>query len=493
MILAHDVGTSGMKSTLYTPAGELMASVSSTYPLIYGKEFEVEQNPEHWWKALCENTRNILGNVNRNAVECITFSGQMMGLVAVDNHGKPLRNALIWADQRAHKESGILNNRFTSDTLYSLTGNLMTPSYSAPKMWWFKRHEPELYERTKCFLQAKDFLIYKLTGQFVTDYSDASGTGLFDIHRREWLQDLLDYMEINPSKLPQVHASTTCIGNITHEAAMACGLSDGTKVVIGGADGSCAAMGAGVLENNDLFTYIGSSAWVASASDCPVFDPLKQTFNFIHIDDEKVMPIGTMQAAGTSFEWIRSITATNETNSIDWMNQQAETSPIGAKNLLFLPYLLGERSPIWDPHAKGSFVGLTTRHERGDLIRAVMEGVALNLKWIYESLSRNQNYQELWFFGGGANSRLWQQMMANMTGLPVHTPVLKDEITGMGAAIAGAVGIGELNSLKDAKSWVQLDKIIEPNKQEVAFYKEQLVKMQNLYLALKPFFNKEMT
>ena len=492
MILAHDVGTSGMKSTLYKPNGELIASVSSVYPLHYGKEFEVEQNPDHWWKALCDNTRNILGLVDRSSIECITFSGQMMGLVAVDNNGRPLRNALIWADQRAHKESEDLNNRFGPDTLYSLTGNPMTPSYSAPKMWWYKLHEPELYERTRCFLQAKDYLIYKLTGQFVTDYSDASGTGIFDINRKEWIQDLLDYMGISQSKLPQVYSSTTCIGSITNDAAMECGLLDGTRVVIGGADGSCAAMGAGVLDDNDLFTYIGSSAWVASASHHPILDPQKQTFNFIHIDEEKIMPIGTMQAAGTSFEWIRSITAAGEPNPIEWMNLQAENSPVGAKGLLFLPYLLGERSPIWDPHAKGSFVGLTTQHERGDLIRAVMEGVSLNLKWIYECLVKEREYQELWFFGGGANSPLWQQMMANMTGLPVHIPKLKDEITGMGAAISGAVGIGELPSLGDAKSWIQLEKVIEPNEKDEQFYKEQLDMMQKLYLSLKPHFNREM-
>lgn len=489
MILAHDVGTSGMKSTIYSPNGALIASTSSTYSLIYGKDYEVEQNPEHWWKALCQNTNVLLKRIKLDSIECVTFSGQMMGLVAVNEKGEPLRNALIWADQRSHKESANINSQFNSNTLYELTGNRMTPSYSAPKVLWYKLNEPELFKQTRCFLQAKDFLIHKLTGQFVTDYSDASGTGLFNIHRKEWVQELLDYVGINHKQLPEVHASITCIGNLTNKAAMECGLPIGTKVVIGGADGSCAAMGAGVLEADELFTYIGSSAWVASASNKPILDPLKQTFNFIHIDEEKVMPIGTMQAAGTSFEWIRSITAVSEKNPIEWMNKQASNSPVGAKELIFLPYLLGERSPIWNPHAKGSFIGLTSQHNRGDMIRAVMEGVALNLKWIYESLSVERKYDELWFFGGGANSEIWQQMMADMIGLPVHVPKLKDEITGMGAAIAGAVGIGELDSLSEAKSWIELEKIIEPNKNNHQYYEKKLTDMKKVYHALEPIFN----
>ncbi|MBS4207980.1 xylulokinase [Bacillus sp. FJAT-50079] len=489
MILAHDIGTSGLKSTVYTPDGTLLASVTSSYPLFYGNEFEVEQNPNDWWNALCHNTQNIIEKVNKDDIKCVSFSGQMMGVVAVGENGEVLRNSIIWADQRAYRESEKLLDRFSSDWLYRLTGNPTTPSYSAPKIWWFKENEPHLYEKTVCFLQAKDFLILKLTGEFVTDYSDASGTGMFDLNEKVWMKEILDFMGIPEEKLPMVCASTDCIGTITHQAAIECGLLPGTKVIAGGADGSCAAMGAGVIEDEELFSYLGSSAWVASASAQPIFEREQRTFNFIHVDKEKFMPIGTMQSAGTSFEWIRSITASNQPNSLQWMNEQAERSPIGSNRLFFLPYLIGERSPIWDKHAKGAFIGLTPQHDAGHMIRAVMEGVALNLTWIYKCLAEQKTFRELWFFGGGANSKLWQQMLADMTGLPLKVPRLKDEITGMGAAIAGAVAIGELSQLADAKSWIQLEQIIEPDEKHFSVYQEKLAEMKQLYVALKPHFH----
>lgn len=465
-ILAHDLGTSGNKATLFDTDGSILASTQYSYATSYLQESWVEQDPEEWWKAVCVCSQEIIekAGIVASQVNCITFSGQMMGAVPVDRKGKALRNAIIWADTRAEQEANNYVATFGMQTAYEQTGNRISPSYPAAKIKWLKIHEKDTYSATYKFLQAKDFIVGKMTGEFVTDYSDASGTGLLDITTKKWSTELLMRWGIEEGKLPDIYSSTTVIGGVTKEAATVTGLVEGTPVVLGGADGCCAALGAGVVEEGDIFNYIGSSAWISLASKAPILDPEMRTFNFVHIDEQKVLPMGTMQAAGSAIHWLKEqLYADLSNDGIARLNKDASESAIGANGVLFFPYLLGERSPWWNRKTRGSFLGLAMNHTRQDMARAVLEGISMNLKLILDALLDGQkDVQSMWLFGGGANSHLWRQMLADIYNMDIRVPSNVTETTSMGAAIAGGIGIGAIRDFSVAKEWCIQEAVYEP-------------------------------
>ena len=347
LILAHDIGTSGNKATLMNEYGEIVASETYSYSTFYEKENWVEQDPNDWWNAVCHTTRSLIKQIGIDSknIAGVTFSGQMMGVVAVDKNVNALMRAIIWADTRAEKDVDKILENHSLEELYRLTGNRISANYSAAKIRWLKLNDEEKYRKTYKFLQAKDFLIAKLTGVFATDYSDASGTNLLDIHEKKWSPELLKIFDIEEDKLPKILPSTEVAGTVHKRAAEETGLAEGTPVVMGGADGSCAALGAGVLKKGDMFNYIGSSSWISSASDRPLFDPEMRTFNFLHLDERYYIPTGTMQAAGATLEWIKNQLYSHENiveNLYQQMNEDASRSTIGSNGLIFLPYLLGK-------------------------------------------------------------------------------------------------------------------------------------------------------
>lgn len=264
------------------------------------------------------------------------------------------------------------------EAIYRLTGHRISAAYTAAKLLWVKEHQPEIYRQTYKVLQAKDYAVFLLTGTFATDYSDASGTQVFDLEKRHWSADVLRALGIRPSLFPDAYPSTTVVGTLTDEAAAATGLVAGTPVVIGGGDGACATVGAGSVHEGDAYNYIGSSSWIALTTHRPIFDPQRRTFTFAHLDSELHFPVGTMQAAGGARDWLLRILGDEDNELTD----AAAEVPPGSQGLLFLPYLLGERSPHWNPRARAAFVGLAMPHGRAELARAVLEGVAFNLKLI---------------------------------------------------------------------------------------------------------------
>ena len=480
-ILAYDVGTTGNRGSLYDEDGNLVGSCCAEYPTAYPHATWAEQNPEHWWRSLIDSTDSLLqqSHVRANAVACVTFSGQMMGMVAADEHARPLRDAIIWADQRAVSQVSEVARRIDPRRVYTLTGHRLSPSYSAAKMLWLKNLEPHLYNQTHCFLQAKDFLIARLTGKFGTDHSDASATNLYDLAQHAWSGELLDAFGLPAEKLPSIHESTDIIGEVHSSAARETGLSAGTPVVMGGGDGCCAATGAGVIREGTAYNYIGSSSWIALATHQPILDPQMRTFTFAHLVRGMFSPCGTMQAAGASFQWARDELATGdklegdgpEVSPYELLNQDVLQSPPGARALIFLPYLLGERSPHWNPNARGVFVGLTVRHRRADLLRAVLEGVTLNLKVILEAFQRQgAAIEALRVIGGGAQSSVWNQIMADIFGVPVLRLALPSEATSMGAAVAGGVGVGIWKDFSQVDHMVQVASRTEPDKRREALY-----------------------
>lgn len=499
-ILAHDLGTTGNKASLYDNAGQVQASSFYGYGTEYPKITWVEQNPEDWWKAVCASTKELLNSarVQPNDIACIAFSGQMMGCVAVDRQARPLRNAIIWADQRAVAEAQTIVDGVGMETAYRITGHRASPSYSGAKILWVRNNQPDIFAQAFKFLHAKDFIIARLTGNFVTDYSDASGMNLYDLNARDWSSLILDAIKLDRSILPELHASTDVVGEVTAKVAGEVGLTPGTPVVIGGGDGCCAATGAGVVREGSAYNYIGSSSWIAIATQEPILDPAMRTFTWAHLVPDMFSPCGTMQAAGGSYQWLRDNFCLPEKDSAsqlklspyELMNLQAEQSPAGANGLLFLPYLLGERSPRWNPKARGAFIGLSVKHTRADIIRATLEGITLNLRVILEAFEeQGAKVEAMRVIGGGARGGVWRQIMADIYDKPILRPVLLEEATSLGAALAGGIGVGLFEDFSIAEELTPILDVVQPNPAVKPLY-DQLYKIFNQsYEAFIPLYD----
>lgn len=500
LILAHDLGTTGNKASLYNEEGRVRASAFYGYPTEYAQPTWAEQDPEQWWQAVCISTRALLSDarVGPENVACVSFSGQMMGCVAVDAGARPLRKAIIWADQRAVPQAQRIIDGVGRDEAYRITGHRASSSYSGAKILWIRDHQPEIFRRVHKFLHAKDFVVARLTGAFVTDYSDASGMNLYDLIARDWSAPILDAIDLDPALLPELHASTDVVGTVTAQAAEACGLRAGTPVVIGGGDGCCAATGAGVVREGSAYNYVGSSSWIAIATRAPILDPTMRTFTWAHLVPGMFSPCGTMQAAGGSYQWLRDTLGQQEKSAAaalglsayELLNLQAAQSPPGARGLLFLPYLLGERSPRWNPNARGGFIGLTMRHSHADLVRAVLEGITLNLRVILDALqAQGAQVEAMRVIGGGARATLWRQIMADIYGMPVLRPALLEEATSLGAALAGGVGVGIFPGFDVAERIVQIVETNQPDPTTREPYTRLYDLFNRAYVALEPLFD----
>jgi len=491
-ILAHDLGTTGNKANLFDEQGRPVASAFASYETVYPRPGWAEQEAADWWRAVRDSTRELLGrsDIAPGEIAVVSFSGMMNGALAVDAAGQPLRPAIIWADQRATAEADFLAEQCGFEQVYRRTGHRPGASYTAAKVLWVQRHQPEVYERTHQFLQAKDYAAYKLTGVFATDYSDASGTNLFDLERRDWALDLIEAVGLDPHKLPPAHPSATVIGRVTPEAAAETGLLPGTPVVIGGGDGACATVGAGSVYPGDAYNYIGSSSWIAVTAERPLYDPRMRTFTFAHLDPQLYFPTGTMQCAGGSFDWLeRLLRGEGEERLYEELSTAAAGVEPGARGLLFLPHLIGERSPYWNPLARGAFVGLTMSHGRAEMARAVLEGVAFTLKMILDAfLEQGAAIQAIRLIGGGARSALWRQILADVYGVPILRPALLAEATSLGAAIAGGVGVGLFADFRVAHKFVQVEEAERPEPAAQARYAELYPLFQEAYRALEPIY-----
>ena len=488
LILAHDLGTTGNKASLFDTRGNLVDSAFVGYTTDYPRPGWAEQHPEDWWQAVCGSTREMLSDSGRQASEIrvVSFSGEMMGCTPVDAAGRPLRSSIIWADQRAEAQADALAGRVGRERVYQITGHRVSSNYTAAKVMWLRDHQPDLYAQTRKILQAKDYIAFKLTGAYATDYSDASGTNLFDLRARRWSQEIVQAIGLDPDLLPPALPSSSVIGTVTRRAAGETGLSQGTPVVIGGGDGACATVGAGVVTPSDAYNYIGSSSWISFVSREPLYDPQQRTFTFAHLDPDYVFPTGTMQCAGGSYDWLeRLLRGDAETKLYEEMEALAVDVEPGALGLVFLPYLIGERSPHWNPHARAAFVGLTMAHGRAEMARAVLEGVAYNLRIILDAF-RDQGapISALRLIGGGARSPLWRQILADVFDLPVLRPKLLVEATALGAAVAGGVGVGLYPDYSVAADMVHVDPGEEPQPAVAARYHELYPLFKGTYDAL---------
>ena len=498
-IIAHDLGTTGNKATLYDSGGKLLGAAFSAYETEYARAGWAEQDPDDWWAAVCASTRRLLAETGVRAgdIACITFSGQMMGAVALDQAARPLRKAIIWADQRALEQERFIARRIPRETLYRISGHRLSAAYSLAKILWIRDHQPEIFAAAHKFMQAKDAMVARLTGVFVTDPSDASSTNLYDLERGDWSSEILAAVDLAREKLPEIRPSIAVAGGVRAGVADEVGLMAGTPVVIGGGDGCCAAAGAGVIAAGSAYNYVGSSAWIALASAEPIYDPQQRTFTFSHVVPDMFMPTGTMQAAGASYQWTRDQLSLFGKEAAEGpgispyelINREIEGVAAGADGLLFLPYLMGERSPHWNPHARGAFVGLTIRHTRAHLYRAVLEGVTLNLRIILDALrDQGSEIAAMRVIGGGASGRVWNQIMADMYGMPVQRLAILEEATSMGAALVGGVGVGLYSDFALSERMNEVALTVMPDAAANAAYDQLYPIFKRLYQALAPIY-----
>lgn len=499
LIIAHDLGTTGNKATLFDPEGRILASSFFGYETFYPDALSVEQDPEDYWRAVVASTQKLLeeARVKKEDIGVVSFSGQMMGALPVDERGNPLARIIIWADRRGVREVEWVRERIGDEEIYRITGHRLSPNYSLAKILWFRNHRPEMYKRAHKFLLAKDFVVFRLTGKWATDFSDASGTNLFDIVAEKWSSKILSAVGLDEEKLPPVFPSFAVVGEVTRKAAEEVGLLPGTPVVIGGGDGACAACGAGVVREGQAYNYLGSSSWIALASKHPFYDSKMRTFTFHHLAPGLFMPTGTMQAAGGSYQWCRDALCGEEKKTAEklgvspyaLMDLEAQKVPAGSEGLLFLPYLMGERAPWWNPHARGVFLGLTARHRKAHFIRAVLEGVSLNLRIILDAFrEQGLTIENMRIIGGGAKGDFWARILASVYGVEILRPVYLEEATSLGAAICGGVGIGLYRGIEVAEELVTIQDRFVPQKGEREIYDRLYPVFVKSYLALREVF-----
>ena len=496
-IIAHDLGTSGNKATLFSTEGKLIKSAVLPYDAHFFNVCCAEQDPADWWHAVCTTTRELLQGIDPEDVLAISFSAHMMGCLPVDAQGNPLRPSIIWADTRSTREAEAVAEKIDPKTFFHIVGHRLSSSYTLTKIMWLKNNEPEIYEKAHCFLQAKDYIVFKLTGQMMTDYSDASGTNMFDINTFEWSKTILDAAGVDMGKLPKPMPSTTVAGTVLPDVAKECGLSTSTKVVLGGGDGMCASVGAGSISEGKTYSCLGTSAWIATAAKKPIFDEGMVLTNWAHVVPGYVTPLGTMQAAGASFSWLKNNICTSEAieakeqgkSVYDLINEAIASAPAGSNGIVYLPYLLGERSPRWNVDAKGCFLGLKMVNTRADMLRSVIEGIGYNLRVVLNAMTENGvDVDSISLVGGMAKGKVQREIFASVWNRPVQQLNFIEEAGSIGAAVIGGVGVGAFESFEAVNRFIQPVDTIQPDPESVAVYDEYQKVFDNAYNALYPVF-----
>lgn len=491
-IIAHDLGTSGNKATLFSEDGTLVASHTCPYATDFREGNRAEQNPLDWWKAIVETTQALLKVVSPNDVAGIALSGQMMGCLCVDKKGNPLRPHMLYCDQRSVAEEAFLTEKIDPLHFYEITGHRISASYSMEKLMWVKNNEPDVFAQTDKILNAKDYINFRLCGTIATDPSDASGMNAYDLNTWSWSEEIVSVAGLDLSYFPEVRSSIDVIGEVTQEAARATGLKAGTPVICGGGDGSCAGVGVGCVSPGSAYNCLGSSSWIALTVEKPIVDEQRRTMNWAHVVPGLLHPSGTMQTAGSSYNWMvnqlcqheQAVAKSTGRNVFELIDEQLSASPIGANKLLFLPYLMGERTPRWNVDAKGAFIGLTLAHNHGDMLRAVMEGITLNLGYIVNIFRQHVPIDTITVVGGGAKNAIWQQMMADIYQAEIRIPNYLEEATSMGAAVLAGIGAGLFKDFSVIDRFIRVNKTVQPNTLNVDKYKKIMPVFDEAYYAL---------
>lgn len=488
--LGIDVGTGGSRALLIDESGAVKhAHTVAHREMAMQRPLWAEQDPDDWWAASAQAIQGVLqgAQVRGEQIQGIGLAGQMHGSVLLDAAGRVIRPALIWCDQRSQHQVDAINAQVGREKVLTYTANPVLTGFTLPKLLWVRDHEPAHYERVRHLLLPKDYLRYKLTGEFATDVSDASGTALFDVVKRKWSKEMASALGLDESILPRVYESAEVTGVISNEAAQATGLKAGTPVVGGAGDQAASAVGNGIVSPGMVSCTIGTSGVVFAHLDAPNFDPLGRVHTFCHAVPGKWHVMGVTQGAGLSLQWFRNQLAPGV--SYDELMTEAATAPAASQGLFWSPYLMGERTPHLDALARGGWIGLTASHRRAHLIRSLVEGVSYSLKdclGLLHDLGVDAHRVRL--SGGGAKSPFWRQLLANVFATPVST-LESQEGSAYGAALLAAVGTGAYASVTEAcAATIHEVESLVPQSNELAIYQRAYEVYRQLYPAMKPLY-----
>ena len=478
-----DLGTSALKLVMMKGNGELVKTVSKEYPLYFPRSGWSEQNPTDWFLAVKDGLKELAACADEK-IAGISFGGQMHGLVILDKDDNVLRPAILWNDGRSTEETDYLNNVIGKEKLSKLTANIAFAGFTAPKILWVKNNEPEIFEKISKIMLPKDYIIYMLSGNFSTDYSDASGMLLLDVKNKKWSKEMIDICSISEDMLPKLYESYEAVGTIKPELAKEIGLNEGIKIVAGAGDNAAAAIGTATVGEGACNISLGTSGTVFISSKNFGVDNFNALHSFAHADGNYHLMGCMLSAASCNKWWMEEILKTK-----DFAKEQNNIDNLGENDVFFLPYLMGERSPHNDPDAAGTFIGMRMDTKREDMTLAVFEGVTFALRDSLEvARSLGIKIERTMICGGGAKSPLWKRLVANILNVEVDVP-MSEEGPGFGAAILAAVGCGEYESVEKAtKSIIKIKEKIKPEADLVVKYEEKYQKFKRIYPALKDVF-----
>lgn len=485
-LLGIDLGTSAAKFLLMDTLGTVCNTVTKEYPLSFPQPGWSEQEPSDWWAACLSGITELLDGFDASRVRGIGLGGQMHGLVALDAEDRVLRPAILWNDGRTAEEVRYLNETVGRETLSRHTANIAFAGFTAPKLLWMKKHEPQLFERIAKIMLPKDYIVYKLTGVRATDYSDASGMLLLDVEHKRWSSEMLNICGVHEEQLPKLYESSAAVGKLLPNLAETLGLSTGTVVCAGAGDNAAAAVGTGTVGAGGCNISLGTSGTIFISSDTFGVDPNNALHSFAHADGGYHL-MGCMLSAAACNKWLcEDILGTR-----DYAAEQAAitSEKLGSNHVYFLPYLMGERSPINDTDARGAFIGMTMDTTRADLVQAVLEGVAFAIRDSFEvakSLGVSISHSKL--CGGGSKSPLWKSILANVLGISLDM-VKTEQGPGYGAGILAMVACGMYESVQEAAdALVSVAETVEPTPELTARYEARYRKFQKIYPACRELF-----
>ena len=491
-LIGIDLGTSATKTVLFDEGGNVVASASKEYPMYQPQNGWAEQKPEDWKEAALETIAAVVrqSGVNKEDIKGLGISGQMHGLVMLDENNEVIRPSIIWCDQRTAAECEEITKKVGKERLIEITANPALTGFTASKILWVRNHEPENYARCRHILLPKDYVRLILTGEYATEVSDASGMQLLDVPHRCWSDEVLEKLEIDKSMLAKVYESPEVTGTILPEIAAVTGLSEKTVVVGGAGDNAAAAVGTGVVADGKAFTTIGTSGVVFAHSKNVTIDPKGRVHTFCCAVPGCWHVMGVTQGAGLSLQWFRNNLCRDYMeraekegrDAYDYINEDVESVPLGSNRLIYLPYLMGERTPHLDPDCRGVFFGLSAIHTRKDMLRAVMEGVSYSMKDCNDILKEmGVEVDDMMACGGGGRSAVWRQMLADMYGCTVKTVAAK-EGPALGVAILAGVGAGIYESVEAAcEKMIHTDKSCDPIPEHTEKYAQYHKIYQSLY------------
>lgn len=488
MWLGIDIGTGGTRALLVDERGKIRAACTAPHEdMRMERPLWAEQRPQNWWDAAVEAIRGVLarGQISGRDVRGVGLSGQMHGLVILDKDDQVIRPSLIWCDQRSQAQVDYINRTVGSAKVLSYTANPVLTGFTLPKLLWVRDNEPDNFSRVHKMLLPKDYVRFQLTGEFATEVSDASGTALFDVVRREWSSQMAEALALDPSILPKCHESVEVTGTISASIAGLTGLSAGTPVVGGGGDQAASAVGNGIVEGGVVSCTLGTSGVVFAHMEQVAYDPLGRVHTFCHAVPGKWHVMGVTQGAGLSLQWFRN--QFSPASDYDALMSEAAQSPAGAQGLFWLPYLMGERTPHLDPVARGGWIGLTAKHTRADLIRALIEGVSYSQKDCLDIIQQlGVAVHSVRVSGGGGQSAFWRQVLASVLQKPVVT-LETQEGSAYGAAMLAMVGTGAYASVPEVcRNVIRETASIAPRAGESELYETGHSIYRAIYPALKP-------